>query len=49
MTMFLLSLVMELWGTAPATGPGAGVLPGLGWPVTTAAGGRGLSTACWIC
>ena len=32
-TMFLLSLVMELWGTALGNWAWRGALPGLGWPV----------------
>ena len=32
-TMFLLSLAMELWGTALGNWAWRGVLPGLGWPV----------------
>jgi hypothetical protein len=33
MTMFLLSLVMELWGTALGNWAWRSALPGLGWPV----------------
>ena len=32
-TMFLLSLAMELWGTALGNWAWRGALPGLGWPV----------------
>jgi hypothetical protein len=49
MTMFLLSLVMELWGTALGNWAWRSALPGLGWPVANRRWRPAPFIACWIC